>query len=155
MVGWQYMTTKHNSDTVKFALIGAAGAIGNSVAAAIRSQGYTYRVVGRDKPKLEKCFGDDPLAESVAWNPDDPASVRAACRGVDTLIYVVGVPYDRFQLHPILMQKTLDGAIAEAVKRIVLIGTVYPYGRPASRTVNENHPRDPHTFKGKMRKSQE
>lgn len=147
--------TKQNGNTVKFALIGAAGAIGNSIAAAIRSQGHTYRVVGRDKAKLEKCFGDDPLAESVAWNTDDPASVQAAFRGVDTLIYLVGVPYHQFQLHPIIMQKTLDGAIAEAVKRIALIGTVYPYGRPTSRPVNENHPRAPHTFKGQMRKAQE
>jgi nucleoside-diphosphate-sugar epimerase len=144
-----------NSNTVKFALIGAAGAIGNSIAAAIRSQGHTYRVVGRNRAQLEKHFGADPLAESVAWNPDDPASVRSACRGVDTLIYLVGVPYDQFQLHPVLMQKTLDGAIAEGVKRIVLIGTVYPYGRPTSQTVNENHPRAPHTFKGRMRKAQE
>ena len=147
--------TKPNSNPLKFALVGAAGAIGNSIAAAIRSQGHAYRVVGRDKTKLEKCFGHDPLSESVAWNPDDPASVRAACRSVDTLIYLVGVPYDQFQLHPTVMQKTLDGAIAEGVKRIVLIGTVYPYGRPTSRTVNENHPRVPHTFKGKMRKAQE
>ena len=148
------MTTQIGN-TVKFALIGAAGAIGNSIAAAIRSQGQAYRVVGRNRAQLEKCFGSDTLAESVTWNPDDPASVHSACRGVDTLIYLVGVPYDQFQLHPIVMQKTLDGAIAEGVKRIVLIGTVYPYGRPVSPTVNEKHPREPHTFKGKMRKAQE
>jgi len=32
---------------------------------------------------------------------------------------------------------------------------VYPYGRPQTSTVAESHPRDPHTFKGKMRKAQE
>lgn len=147
--------TKQVSNTVKFALIGAAGAIGISVAAAIRRQGHAYRVVGRNRAQLEKYFGSDPLAECVTWNPDDPASVRSACRVADTLIYLVGVPYDQFRLHPIVMQQTLDGAIAEGLKRIVLIGTVYPYGRPMSPTVNEKHPRDPHTFKGKMRKAQE
>ncbi|HEX4578258.1 MAG TPA: SDR family oxidoreductase [Edaphobacter sp.] len=137
------------------ALIGAAGAIGNSIANALRSQATPYRVVGRNQQKLQSSFGSDPLAELVTWNPDDPASVRSAVRGIDTLIYLVGVPYNQFQLHPILMQKTLDGAIAEGVKRIVLIGTVYPYGLPTTRPVTESHPRNPHTFKGKMRKAQE
>ncbi len=53
------------------------------------------------------------------------------------------------------MKKTLDGAIAAGVKRIVLIGTVYPYGRPKTTPVREDHPREPHTFKGRMRKAQE
>ncbi|HEX7157555.1 MAG TPA: NAD-dependent epimerase/dehydratase family protein [Edaphobacter sp.] len=139
----------------KIALWGAAGAIGHSIADALRERGEAYRVVGRDRARLEKTFGSDPKAEIVTWDPDDPASVRAAARGVDTLIYLVGVPYDHFELHPQVMRKTLDGAIAEGVKRVVLIGTVYPYGAPVTPTVTEEHPRNPTTFKGKMRKEQE
>ena len=139
----------------KTALFGAAGAIGKSIVEALRAQGKPYRVVGRNRQALEKTFGRDPLAEIVTWNPDDPASVRLASRDVETLIYLVGVPYDHFELHPVLMQKTLDGAIAEGVQKVVLVGTVYPYGRPQTSTVTESHPRDPHTFKGKMRKAQE
>lgn len=139
----------------KTALFGAAGATGKSIADALRAQGKQYRVVGRNLPAMEKTFGSDPLAEIVTWNPDDPASVRLACKGVETLIYLVGVPYDHFELHPALMEKTLDGAIAEGVQKVVLIGTVYPYGSPQTSTVTEAHPREPHTFKGKMRKAQE
>jgi nucleoside-diphosphate-sugar epimerase len=137
------------------ALFGAAGAIGNSIAAALRAEGRAYRVVGRNRNSLQAAFGDDPLAEIVTWNPDDPASVRAAARGVDTIIYLVGVPYDQFQLHPIVMRQTLEGAIAEKVQRMLLIGTVYPYGIPQSTPVTESHPRQPNTFKGRMRKEQE
>jgi nucleoside-diphosphate-sugar epimerase len=139
----------------KIALFGAAGAIGNSIASALRDEKRPYRVVGRRRAELEKSFGADPLAEIVTWDPDDPASVRAACRDVDTLVYLVGVPYNHFELHPVVMEKTLQGAIAEEVKRLLLIGTVYPYGRPQTPKVREDHPRDPHTFKGKMRKAQE
>jgi nucleoside-diphosphate-sugar epimerase len=139
----------------KIALFGAAGAIGRSVAAALRSRNTAYRVVGRDRRRLINEFGGDPLAEIATWNPDDPASVRAAARGVDTLVYLVGVPYNHFELHPELMRKTLDGAIAEGVKRGMLIGTVYPYGTPITPTVAETHPRNPSTFKGRMRKAQE
>jgi nucleoside-diphosphate-sugar epimerase len=139
----------------KVALFGAAGAIGKSLADALRQKGQPYRVVGRNQQALADAFGKDPLAEIVTWNPDDAASVRAAARGVDTLIYLVGVPYDHFELHPQLMRKTLDGAIAEGVKRFVLIGTVYPYGVPVTAKVTEDHPRNPVTFKGRMRKEQE
>ena len=139
----------------KTALIGAAGAIGNSIAAAARTEGTPYRVVGRDRAHLEKSFAKDSLAEVAVWNPDDPSSVRKACNGIDLLIYLVGVAYNHFELHPVLMEKTLAGAIAEGVKRVLLIGTVYPYGLPRTPRVTEEHPREPHTSKGKMRKAQE
>lgn len=139
----------------KIALFGAAGAIGRSIASAISAQGQHYRVVGRSEASLRKTFGSDPRAEIVSWDPDSPASVEAAARGIDTLIYLVGVHYTRFELHPELMRKTLAGAISAGVKQILLIGTVYPYGLPQTTPVREDHPRAPHTFKGRMRKAQE
>lgn len=139
----------------KIALFGAAGAIGQSIAVSLGEQGQSYRVVGRSEVSLRKAFGADPLAEIVSWNPDSPASVQAAATGIETLIYLVGVNYWQFELHPELMRKTLDGAIAAGVKNIILIGTVYPYGRAKTNPVREDHPRQPHTFKGRMRKAQE
>jgi nucleoside-diphosphate-sugar epimerase len=139
----------------KIALFGATGAIGKSIAAALGDLGRPYRVVGRSEAALRDTFGADPLAECVTWNPDSPASVVAAASGIDTLIYMVGVNYWQFELHPALMRKTLDGAVAAGVRNVILIGTVYPYGRPQTNPVREDHPRAPHTFKGKMRKEQE
>jgi nucleoside-diphosphate-sugar epimerase len=139
----------------KVALFGAAGAIGTSIATALHDNHREYRVVGRSRDALQRTFGSDPLAEIVTWNPDDPASVRKAADGVDAIIYLVGVAYDHFELHPQLMRKTLDGAIAAGVPRLLLIGTVYPYGLPQTNPVREDHPRNPRTFKGRMRKEQE
>ncbi|MBV8657051.1 MAG: NAD-dependent epimerase/dehydratase family protein [Burkholderiales bacterium] len=139
----------------KIALVGAAGAIGRSIASSLSAQGRAYRVIGRSRSALAESFGHDPRAEIVTWNPDDPASVRAALRGIDTMIYLVGVNYWQFDLHPKLMRQTLDGAIAEGVERCLLIGTVYPYGLPRTPRVAEDHPREPHTYKGRMRLAQE
>lgn len=139
----------------KTALIGAAGAIGKTIARALNEKGREYKVVGRDRTVLETTFGVSSLAEITAWDPDDPSSVRAAVRGANLLIYLVGVPYHRFELHPILMRTTVEAAIAEGVDRVLLIGTVYPYGMPQTTPVKEDHPRNPHTFKGRMRKEQE
>ena len=139
----------------KIALFGAAGAIGQSIAQALAAAGQPYRVVGRSEASLRKTFGADPLAEIVTWNPDSPASVRAAAEGVETIVYLVGVNYWQFELHPELMSKTLDGAIAAGVRNVLLVGTVYPYGRARTTPIREDHPREPHTFKGRMRKAQE
>ena len=131
----------------KIALFGAGGAIGQSIASAVSAKGAPYRVVGRTRTALATVFGSDPLAEIDTWNPDDPGSVQAAASGVDAIVYLVGVNYWQFELHPRLMQKALDGALAAGVRRFVLIGTVYPYGRPRTTPVREDHPREPHTFK--------
>lgn len=139
----------------KIALFGAAGAIGQSIVSALRARNQPYRVVGRSRASLQAQFGADPQAELVTWDPQDPASVRAAAAGIDTLIYLVGVDYWQFALHPQLMEKTLAGAVAAGVRHFVLIGTVYPYGRTGGAAVTEDHPRVPHTFKGRMRKAQE
>jgi len=139
----------------KIALFGAAGAIGQSIARALAAQGRSYCVVGRSEASLRKAFGADPYAEIVTWNSDSPESVRSAATGIDTIVYLVGVDYWRFELHPELMRKTLDGAVAAGVRNVILVGTVYPYGRACTTPVREDHPREPHTFKGRMRKAQE
>lgn len=139
----------------KIALFGAVGAIGQSIASALHSQGQAYRVVGRSEAGLAQAFGADPLAERVTWDPDVPASIAAAAAGIDTLIYLVGVDYWQFELHPQLMRKTLEGAIAAGVRKVLLIGTVYPYGMAQTHPVREDHPRQPNSFKGRMRKAQE
>jgi nucleoside-diphosphate-sugar epimerase len=139
----------------KVGLIGAAGAAGQSIASALSTAGRPYRVIGRGQSALQRAFGNDPNAEIVTWDPADPASVKSAFAGLRTAVYLVGVPYDQFATHPPLMQKTLDGLVAAGVQQLILIGTVYPYGRAQTMPVTEAHPRNPHTFKGKMRLAQE
>lgn len=143
------------NQTGTIGLFGAAGAVGQSIAAALRAADRDYRVIGRSRAPLEAAFGHDPRAAIETWNPDDPASIAAAARGLRTAIYLVGVPYHQFELHPQLMRKTLEGLKAAGVKQLILVGTVYPYGRPRMQPVTEAHPREPHTFKGRMRLEQE
>jgi nucleoside-diphosphate-sugar epimerase len=137
------------------ALIGASGSLGKSIAATLKAKGLFYRAIGRSESSLRATFGTDSFATITPWNPDSPESIRQSLAGIDTAIYMVGVNYWQFELHPQLMKKTLDGAIAAGVKKLLLIATVYPFARPQAERVNEDHPRQPHTFKGRMRKDQE
>ena len=148
------MNGRKNGSTGSVALIGGTGAVGRAIARVLRDQGRAYRVIGRSGTSLEKLFAEDANAELRTWNAD-ATSAGAALEGAESAIYLVGVPYDRFELHPVLMRATLEGAIAAGVKRMLLIGTVYPYGLPQTHTVDETHPREPRVFNAKMRKAQE
>ncbi|MFG1181571.1 NAD-dependent epimerase/dehydratase family protein [Xanthobacter versatilis] len=152
----------------RIGLVGATGSIGASIAAALGDAGTPFAAIGRSLAGLTRAFAAQPEAtlrtcdpelrscsELRTWNPDDPATIRGAFRGLDTLVYMVGVPYDAFHLHPQLMARTVEAAAAEGVSRLLLIGTAYPFGRPQAALVDESHPRTPHTFKGQMRKAQE
>lgn len=109
----------------------------------------------RSLATLEKMFGSDPLADLAVWEPDDAATIRSALRGVTAVVYLVGVPYTDFHLHPILMRRVIEAAVAAKVDRLLLIGTLYVFGRPQSARITEDHPKEPHTFKGRKRKEQE
>lgn len=139
----------------RIALVGGTGAIGASISRVLAASGTPFAVIGRSAAAISSHFAGTPPGEAREWDVEDPACIRAAVRGMDTLVYMVGVPYNAFQLHPVLMRRTLEAAQAEGVRRLLLIGTAYPFGRPRTPRVDETHPREPHTFKGRMRKEQE
>lgn len=139
----------------KVAIFGAAGAIGQAVAPELDRRGIPFRVVGRSKAKLQAAFGHLAHAEVFDADLTDLRSAGAAARGVDTLIYSVGVPYTAFHLHPAMMRTTIQAAVSMQVARLVLVSNVYSYGVPRTSRVAETHPREPDARKGKFRKEQE
>jgi nucleoside-diphosphate-sugar epimerase len=137
------------------AIFGAAGAIGKAVGAELARRGVPFRVVGRSRQSLEQAFGKTAGAEIFPADLSEGRSAGAAARGVDTIIYCVGLPYPSHQLHPVLMRTTIEAAKLVGVARLVLASSVYGYGVPRASKVAETHPREPHTRKGKYRKEQE
>ncbi len=143
------------ADIQKAALFGAAGAVGHAVAPELARRGIPFRAVGRNRARLEKEFGKMAGAEVFDADLSDPKAAAEAARGVDTIIYCVGLPYPEHHLHPVLLGKTLDAAVAAGAKRLVLPSSVYGYGVPRASRVPETHPREPQTRKGQYRKQQE
>jgi nucleoside-diphosphate-sugar epimerase len=138
------------------AIFGATGSIGKALAAEFAHAGKRFRVVGRSEERLRRDFS--PYADLVDYRVadfQDPQATAKAAEGIDTIFYLAGVPYNQFALHPTLTRGALDAAKAAGVERFVHVSTVYPYGLPQTELVEETHPRNPHTFKGRMRKEQE
>ena len=143
------------ADIQKVALFGAGGAVGHAVAPELARRGIPIRVVGRNRARLESEFGNLPGVEIFDADVSDLRSAGAAARGVDTIVYCVGLPYPSHQLHPVLMRTTLEAAKSMQVKRVVLPSSVYSYGVPRASRVPETHSRQPQTRKGGYRKEQE
>ena len=139
----------------KVAIFGAAGPIGRYVGMELDRRGIPFRAVGRTAAKLEEAFGKLPHAEVVAADLSDSGGAMQAARGVDTIVYTLGVAYTDFQLYPKLMRVAVDAAAAAGVQRFVLVTGVYSYGIPQTQRVAETHPRVPVSVKGQLRKEQE
>ena len=136
------------------AIFGAAGPVGRAVAAELERRSAPYRAVGRSREKLEAAFAGS-RAEIFPADLGDLRAAGAAARGCDTIFYCVGVPYTAFHLHPALMQTTVEAAVIVGVQKLIVVSSVYSYGVPQTPKVSETHPRQPHTYKGRMRKQQE
>jgi nucleoside-diphosphate-sugar epimerase len=139
----------------KVAIFGAAGPIGRYVGTELDRRGVPFRAVGRTAAKLEAAFGKMPHAEVIAADLSDSGGATQAARGVDTIVYTLGVTYTEFPLYPKLIRVAVDAAAAAGVRRFVLVTGVYSYGIPQTKKVAENHPRVPVAVKGQLRKEQE
>jgi nucleoside-diphosphate-sugar epimerase len=104
---------------------------------------------------LERVFAGGAHAEIFPADLSQLRDAGAAARGVDTIVYTVGLPYPSHSLHPVLMRTTLEAASSMGVERFILISSVYPYGVPRTQRVAEDHPRFPNSRKGAYRREQE
>lgn len=143
-------------ECMKYALFGAAGAVGKELAAVLAKDRHKFRVVGRNERQLKEAFGQyEPFVEySIADLSKKEDALRAA-QGIDTLFYLVGVPYHRFELHPQMSEICVNASAEAGVKQYVHLSTLYSYGLMQGDRITEDHSREPHTYKGKMRKIQE
>lgn len=137
------------------AIIGAAGAIGRSVAGAAHAAGMKLRLVGRRKSPLAAIAG--PEDEMVMADVATLQGCRSALEGVTAAVYALGLPYTTaaFAAYPPMMEAFMKAAREQGLKRVLLITNVYPYGLPQTPLVAESHPRNPIMAKGEYRKAQE
>jgi nucleoside-diphosphate-sugar epimerase len=139
----------------RWAIIGAAGAVGRATGAELERRGISFRVIGRRREALTEAFGSMSRAEVVTADVNDDASLRAALGGIDTAVYALGLPYTDFAQHPVLMGKAIEACVQRGVKKLVVISNVYVYGVPTVTPLDETHQLMPCSVKGKMRLAQE
>jgi NAD(P)H dehydrogenase (quinone) len=104
------MTASPTSGLV--AVTGATGAVGGMVAELLAAEGVPQRLVVRDPGRAP----DLPGAEVAVASYDDPAAMRAALTGAETVLLVSGREHpDRLRQH----YQAVDAAAASGVRRVV------------------------------------
>lgn len=135
-------------------ILGATGAIGKAATRELTRRGGTVRVVGRSLLRLKEAFGDLPV-EMFPTDLETAAGALAATTGAETAVMALGLPYTEFGRYPALMRNVVDACERNGVRRLLLATNIYPYGRPQAAIVEESHPLNPCSFKGRMKLEQE
>ncbi|GAA3400648.1 NAD(P)H-binding protein [Paenibacillus hodogayensis] len=138
----------------KAMVIGATGGTGASVTEELVKRGIPTVAFGRSRQKLEQLrsrLGNPEhltLALGDAFQPD---SIVSASEGVDVLFHCANVLYHEMVTKLIPLGESVMEAADRLSLQVVVIDGIYPYGRRRMDLVTEEHPKQPHTKKGKTR----
>jgi nucleoside-diphosphate-sugar epimerase len=121
------------------AILGATGAMGIHLAAALARAGVAVRAVSRSRANLERAFPAAPdLVEADLRLPDD---VRRAAEGCDLVVVTPGVPLAAIDDHRIVAH-SLAGAVGGTGARIVHVSSFWAYLPLTREVLDETHPRE-------------
>ncbi len=124
------------------------GPIGLAVIDELVERGLRVRAVNRS--------GAAPVpstVEVIGGDAADEAFARRAARDADVVYQCLNPGYDRWveQFPP--LQRSVVAAAESAGARLVVLENLYMYRHDAGSPIDERRPEDPHTVKGKLRKS--
>ncbi|MEK3913115.1 SDR family NAD(P)-dependent oxidoreductase [Paenibacillus sp. FSL H7-0331] len=138
----------------KAIVIGATGGTGAAITEELVKRGVPTIAFGRSRQKLEQFaekLGNPKhlmLAIGDAMSPDD---IVAQAGGADVLFHCANVPYHEMVNKLIPLGESVMEAAERLAIKVVAIDGIYPYGRKQMELVTEEHPKEPHTIKGKVR----
>jgi nucleoside-diphosphate-sugar epimerase len=138
----------------KAMVVGATGGTGAVITEELVKRGIRTVAFGRSPGKLEQLRArlDNPehlsVATGDAFRPDD---IARASEGADVLFHCANVPYHEMVAKLIPLGESVMEAAERLGLKVVVIDGIYPYGRRQMARATEEHPKEPHTRKGKIR----
>ena len=120
------------------AVLGATGAVGIHLTAALRRRGVQVRVVGRNAETLEQLFAG--TVERVVGDVLRTADLRHAVEGCDTIYQCVGFPPAQMPLHRVAATELAE-ALRATGARGVLVSSWWSFMPLVGNPLNEQHPR--------------
>lgn len=138
----------------KAIVVGATGGTGASITEELLKRGIRTVAFGRSRQKLEQLAarlgnpGHLTIAVGDAFRSDD---IVSGAEGADVLFHCANVPYHEMVTKLIPLGESVMEAANRLSLNVVVIDGIYPYGRRQMDRVTEEHPKEPHTKKGKIR----
>lgn len=138
----------------KAIVVGATGGTGAAITEELAKRGIRTVVFGRSAGKLEQLRARLGNPEHVTIATGDafrPHEIVKAAEGADVLFHCANVPYHEMESKLIPLGESVMEAAEQLGLRVVAVDGIYPYGRRQMDRVTEEHPKRPHTRKGKTR----
>lgn len=138
----------------KVIVIGATGGTGAAITEELVKRGINTIAFGRSRQQLERFAGKlgNPahlkIAVGDATNPED---IVTQAGDADVLFHCANVPYHEMASKLIPLGESIMKAAERLAIKVVAIDGIYPYGKRQMELVTEEHPKQPHTKKGKIR----
>ncbi|MFM1654987.1 SDR family NAD(P)-dependent oxidoreductase [Brevibacillus sp. B_LB10_24] len=138
----------------KAIVIGATGGTGAAITEELSKRGIRTVAFGRSVRKLEQLrdrLGNPEHVTIAAGDAFRPSDIVRAAEGADVLFHCANVPYHEMERKLIPLGESVMEAADRLGLKVVAIDGIYPYGRRQMDRVTEEHPKQPHTRKGKTR----
>ncbi|XOK62198.1 SDR family NAD(P)-dependent oxidoreductase [Paenibacillus elgii] len=135
-------------------VVGATGGTGASIVEELVKRGVRTIAFGRSRQKLEQLrakLGQPEHLTIAVGDAFQPAGIISAAEDADVLFHCANVPYHEMESKLISLGESVMGAADRLGIKVVAIDGIYPYGRRQMDRVTEEHPKQPHTRKGKTR----
>lgn len=135
-------------------VLGATGGTGAAITEELLNRGIKTIAFGRSMEKLRSLkekLSNSNLLTLKAGNAFDNNSIYEAAKDVDVIFQCAAVPYVEMHHSQIPLGKAVMTAADKRSKKIVFIDGIYPYGKARTPLVDEEHPKNPHTKKGKVK----
>ncbi|SDX02521.1 Nucleoside-diphosphate-sugar epimerase [Marininema mesophilum] len=138
----------------KVIVIGATGGTGSAITEELAKRGIRTVAFGRSLQKLKQLRARIGNLENITIATGDafcPSDIVKAAEGADVLFHCANVPYHEMESKLIPLGESVMEAANQLGLKVVAVDGIYPYGRKQMDRVSEEHPKQPHTKKGKTR----
>ncbi len=132
-------------------VVGATGGIGRSTVKALLEKDIPVTVLVRNEDKAKKYFAEFDDIKILKGDANNKNDILGGLSDASHLYYCTNIPYRNWEEKALTLLKVSLSAATEAKVKFVLPGNVYVYGHAENNPVNEKHPWNPHTKKGKIR----
>ncbi len=144
-----------NKDNPTHLILGFTGGIGHAVALDLSKRNISVKAMIRDKAKAQKYINGLNNLMLISGDASNPGDLKKAFRGIDVVHYCINVPYPQWEKNALQLLKKCIYAAIEGKVKLIFPGNVYVYGHAKRNPVGEDHPHNPHTKKGRIRKEME
>ncbi|MFI8709323.1 SDR family NAD(P)-dependent oxidoreductase [Bacillus sp. NPDC077411] len=137
----------------KVIVLGATGGTGQAIVSELLSRDIQVIAFGRSENKLKELMKEHdstPLLTYKLGDIFDYRTIIEAAKDADVIFQCANVQYHEMAEKLLLLGENVMKAADILGKKIVIVDGIYVYGRQVAKG-DENHPKQPHTKKGKIR----